>query len=65
MSPVIALICIWSLLFSIYHLGNAIKAAIAWNVKKFWYAVGMFVPFAIVWIDSFLRIFSVTHTGLW
>ncbi|UYE98850.1 hypothetical protein XbC2_428 [Xanthomonas phage XbC2] len=65
MSPVLAIICLWAFLFSVYHLGNSIKAAIAWNVKKFWYAVGMFVPFAIVWIDSFLRIFSVTHTGLW
>lgn len=65
MSPVLALICLWAFLFSIYHLGNSIKAAITWNVKKFWSATGMFVPFAIVWIDAFLRIFSVNHTGLW
>lgn len=65
MSPVLVLICFWAFLFSIYHLSKAIKAAISWNVKKFWAATGMFVPFAIVWIDAFLRIFSVNHTGLW
>lgn len=65
MSPVLAIICLWAFMFSVYHLGNSIKAAIAWKVKKFWYAVGMFVPFAIVWIDAFLRIFSFNHTGLW
>jgi hypothetical protein len=65
MSPVLAFICIWSFLFSIYYSGNSIKAIIAWDVKKFWSACGMFIPFAIVWCDTFLRIFSVNHTGLW
>lgn len=65
MSPVLAIIFLWALVCSTYHLGNSFKAALAWEVGKFWYSIIMFVPFAIVWIDAFLRIFSVTKTGLW
>lgn len=65
MSPVLAIICIWAFMFSIYYMSKSIKTIIAGEFGKFGAAVGMFVPFAIVWIDAFLRIFSVQHTGLW
>lgn len=65
MNPIIALICIWSFLFSIYYLSDSIKSAIDFNIKKFWYSVCMFIPYSIIWIDAFLRIFSINHTGLW
>lgn len=65
MSPVLAIICIWAFMFSIYYMSKSIKTIIAGEFRKFGSAVGMFVPFAIIWIDAFLRIFSVQHTGLW
>ncbi len=65
MSPVLAIICIWAFICSICFLSKSIKTIIAAEYGKFGSAFGMFVPFAIVWIDAFLRIFSVQHTGLW
>lgn len=65
MNPVLALICIWAFVFSSSYIHSSVKAVIAGEYKKFGSAFGMFVPFLIVFIDTFLRIFSVTHTGLW
>lgn len=65
MSPVLALICIWAFIFSVYNLSTAIKTIFAGDFKKFGQAFGMFVPFSIVWTDAFLRIFTPSHTGLW
>lgn len=65
MSPVLVLIFMWAICFSIYHWQLAIKTIISFEISKFLKAVGSAIPYSVVWIDAFLRIFSVSHTGLW
>lgn len=65
MNILLFLICLWSLTCSIYYLSESITSIIAFEIKKFFVSFGMFMPFAVIWIDAFLRIFVVTQTGLW
>lgn len=65
MSPVLVLIFMWAVVFSIFYWHVAIKTIISFEIGKFLKAVGSAIPYSVVWIDAFLRIFSVNNTGLW
>jgi hypothetical protein len=65
MSIVLVLIFFWSLFFGFYHWHVAIKTVIASELSTFIKSVGNALPYSVIWIDAFLRLFSVTHTGLW
>ncbi|QOI71900.1 hypothetical protein pEaSNUABM47_00424 [Erwinia phage pEa_SNUABM_47] len=62
---ILTLIFLWSLLNSISGLVMATKAVLIGDYSTFSYRVGNSLLFTIVCIDAFLRIFSVTQTGLW
>ena len=65
MSIVLLLIFLWSIVLSVYYWIRAVRTVVASELGLFLKSVGNALPYSVIWIDAFLRFFSVTHTGLW
>lgn len=65
MNILLILIFFWSLMLGLYQWSQAVASIILglygqWSV----HCLNAFI-YTVLCIDSFLRIFSPTHTGLW
>ena len=65
MSTFLVIVFIWSLINSLLNWHKAIRFIIDGEYASWTERAGNALMFTVLCIDSFLRIFSVNHTGLW
>ena len=65
MQLLLVFIFFWSVFFSLAKWSEAIGSIIKGDLGAWWNAIKMAIPYSVIWIDAFLRIFTPSHTGLW